>query len=76
MLFTTTYVVLRPSCEETCLWNNPGGIGHVVVVRPNLSGDGEVHIAQAGANDSDGLLSANSSSDFVQGVGFIPMIEK
>lgn len=53
------------------VWNNPGSTGHVVVVRPNLSGDGEVHIAQAGfSNYNDGILSKHSSLGFVNEVIF------
>ncbi len=55
----------------TGVWRNSGGIGHIVIVRPNLSGDGEVHIAQAGSsNYNDGILSKHSSSRFVNGVVF------
>jgi hypothetical protein len=53
------------------VWHNPKGIGHVVIVRPNLSGDGEIHIAQAGAsNYSRGKLSEHKSSSFKKGVVF------
>jgi len=53
------------------VWKNTGGIGHVIVVRPNLTNDGEIHIAQAGAsNYNDGVLSNHASSKFRDGVLF------
>jgi LysM repeat protein len=53
------------------VWKNTGGIGHVIVVRPNPTNDGEIHIAQAGAsNYNHGTLSNHASSKFRNGVLF------
>lgn len=53
------------------VWKNTGGIGHVIVVRPNPTNDGEIHIAQAGAsNYNHGTLSNHASSKFRNGVVF------
>lgn len=53
------------------VWKNTGGIGHVIVVRPNPNNDGEIHIAQAGAsNYNHGTLSNHASSKFRNGVVF------
>lgn len=53
------------------IWYNDGGIGHVVVIRPDETGNGEVTIAQAGgSNYNYRLMVDQGSSDFINGVKY------